>query len=56
VTLSFVLLIAQMIPGIIMAMGFSAFYPKLRVLNTRLGLVVAQRYVAAGVTAGAVKD
>ena len=32
--LSFVLLIAQMIPGIIMAMRFSALYPKLGVLNT----------------------
>ena len=32
--LSFVLLVAQMIPGIIMAMGFYAIYLNLGVLNT----------------------
>ncbi|MGI5159071.1 carbohydrate ABC transporter permease [Microbispora sp. CA-102843] len=91
-TLGFLLLIAQMIPGIIMAMGFYAIFLSAGVLNTVPGLivadstlavpfavlvlttfmsgipeellqaarvdgalVVAQRYVAAGVTAGAVK-
>ncbi|GAA3349522.1 hypothetical protein GCM10020358_71970 [Amorphoplanes nipponensis] len=95
--ISFILLIAQMIPGIIMAMGFYAIYLKAGVLFTAfmagipdelsqaaaiyhyignnnqqwnaimatavvasvpatILLIIAQRYVAAGVTAGAVKD
>jgi multiple sugar transport system permease protein len=44
--LSFALLIAQMIPGIIMAMGFYAIYLKLGVLNTLGGLVIADSTIA----------
>ncbi|MGJ6967510.1 carbohydrate ABC transporter permease [Streptosporangium sp. G11] len=44
--LSFVLLIAQMIPGIIMAMGFYAMYLNLGVLNTLPGLIVADSTLA----------
>ena len=44
--LSFVLLIAQMIPGIIMAMGFYAIYLNLGVLNTVPGLIVADSTIA----------
>ena len=45
-TLSFVLLIAQMIPGIIMAMGFYAIYLKLGVLNSLPGLILADSTIA----------
>jgi len=44
--LSFVLLIAQMIPGIIMAMGFYAIYLNLGLLNTAGGLIVADSTIA----------
>ena len=44
--LSFVLLIAQMIPGIIMAMGFYAIYLNLGLLNTVGGLIVADSTLA----------
>jgi multiple sugar transport system permease protein len=44
--LSFVLLIAQMVPGIIMAMGFYAIYLKLGVLNSAAGLVLADSTIA----------
>jgi multiple sugar transport system permease protein len=44
--LSFVLLIAQMIPGIIMAMGFYAIYLKLGVLNSTAGLILADSTIA----------
>ena len=44
--LSFVLLMAQMIPGIIMAMGFYAIYLRLGVLNTAPGLVLADSTIA----------
>lgn len=44
--LSFVLLIAQMIPGIIMAMGLYATYLKLGVVNTIGGLIVADSTIA----------
>ncbi|MER6831533.1 carbohydrate ABC transporter permease [Streptosporangium sp. NPDC000563] len=44
--LSFALLIAQMIPGIIMAMGFYAIYLNLGVLNSLPGLVVADTTIA----------
>ena len=44
--LSFVLLIAQMIPGIIMAMGFYAIYLSTGVLNTVPGLIVADSTIA----------
>ncbi|XVQ82097.1 carbohydrate ABC transporter permease [Microbispora siamensis] len=44
--LSFVLLIAQMIPGVIMAMGFYAIYLSTGVLNTVPGLIVADSTLA----------
>jgi multiple sugar transport system permease protein len=44
--LSFVLLIAQMIPAVIMAMGFYASYLALGVLNTLPGLIVADSTIA----------
>ncbi len=44
--LSFVLLIAQMIPGVIMAMGFYAIYLRLGVLNTVPGLILADSTIA----------
>lgn len=43
---NFVLLIAQMIPGIIMAMGFYAIYLNLGILNTAWGLIVADSTLA----------
>ena len=45
-TLSFVLLMAQMIPGIIMAIGFYAIYLSLGVLNTLPGLILADSTIA----------
>ncbi|WP_106401418.1 carbohydrate ABC transporter permease [Actinocorallia populi] len=44
--LSFLLLSAQMIPGIIMAMGFYAIYLSLGFLNTVPGLIVADSTLA----------
>jgi multiple sugar transport system permease protein len=44
--LSFVLLIAQMIPGIVMAMGFYAIYLKAGVLNSTAGLILADSTIA----------
>ncbi|MEV6035741.1 carbohydrate ABC transporter permease [Nonomuraea sp. NPDC051941] len=44
--LSFVLLVAQMIPGIIMAMGFYAVFLSTGVLNTVPGLIVADSTLA----------
>ena len=44
--INFVLLIAQMIPGIIMAMGFYAIYLRLGVLNNAVGLVLADSTIA----------
>jgi multiple sugar transport system permease protein len=44
--LSFVLLIAQMIPGIIMAMGFYAIFLNTGMLNTIPGLIVADSTLA----------
>ncbi|WP_027342028.1 carbohydrate ABC transporter permease [Hamadaea tsunoensis] len=44
--LSFLLLMAQMIPGIIMAMGFYAGYLELGLLNTVGGLIVADSTIA----------
>jgi multiple sugar transport system permease protein len=43
---SFVLLIAQMIPGIIMAMGFYAIYLKIGALNSLPGLILADSTIA----------
>jgi multiple sugar transport system permease protein len=45
-TLSFLLLVAQMIPGIIMAMGFYAIFLTVGVLNTVSGLIVADATIA----------
>ncbi|MFC6080151.1 carbohydrate ABC transporter permease [Sphaerisporangium aureirubrum] len=45
-TLSFVLLIAQMIPGIIMAMGFYAIFLSTGMLNTIPGLIIADSTLA----------
>jgi multiple sugar transport system permease protein len=45
-TISFVLLIAQMIPGIIMAMGFYAIYLKIGLINTIPGLIIADSTIA----------
>ncbi|GAA2695520.1 carbohydrate ABC transporter permease [Actinoplanes palleronii] len=44
--LNFVLLIAQMIPGIIMAMGFYAIYLRAGVLNSVPGLILADSTIA----------
>jgi multiple sugar transport system permease protein len=44
--LSFVLLIAQMIPAIIMAMGFYAIYLNLGLLNSIPGLILADSTIA----------
>ncbi|MEA5456772.1 carbohydrate ABC transporter permease [Sinomonas sp. JGH33] len=44
--LNFVLLIAQMIPSIIMAMGFYAIYLSIGILNTVWGLIVADSTIA----------
>ncbi|MEV1007158.1 carbohydrate ABC transporter permease [Streptomyces sp. NPDC049881] len=44
--LSFLLLIAQMIPGIIMAMGFYGIFLNLGILNTWWGLIVADSTIA----------
>lgn len=44
--LSFVLLVAQMIPGVIMAMGFYAIYVRLGITNSPWGLIVADSTLA----------
>lgn len=44
--LSFLLLIAQMVPGIIMAMGYYAFLLNLGMLNTLAGLIIADTTIA----------
>lgn len=44
--LSFVLLVAQMIPGVIMAMGFYAIYVRLGFTNSPWGLIVADSTLA----------
>ncbi|MEF2978516.1 carbohydrate ABC transporter permease [Subtercola sp. YIM 133946] len=44
--LSFVFLISQMIPGIIMAMGFYAIYLNLGILNSIPGLIIADSTIA----------
>ena len=43
---SFVMLIAQMIPGIIMAMGFYAIYLKIGLINSIPGLIIADSTIA----------
>lgn len=44
--LSFALLVAQMIPAVVMAMGFYAVYVRLGLLNSLPGLIVADSTVA----------
>ncbi|WP_265522992.1 carbohydrate ABC transporter permease [Oerskovia flava] len=45
-TLNFLLLVAQMIPAVVMAMGFYAIYVRLGLLNTIPGLIVANSTIA----------
>lgn len=45
-SLSFVLLVAQMIPAVVMAMGFYAIYVRLGLLNSVWGLIVADSTIA----------
>ena len=45
-TLNFLLLVAQMIPAVVMAMGFYAVYNSLGLLNTIPGLIVADSTIA----------
>ncbi|RPF21814.1 carbohydrate ABC transporter permease [Myceligenerans xiligouense] len=45
-TLNFLLLVAQMIPAVVMAMGFYAAYVRLGLLNTVGGLIVADSTIA----------
>ncbi len=45
-TLNFVLLVAQMIPAVVMAMGFYAIYVRLGLLNSLWGLIVADSTIA----------
>ncbi|MEU0796859.1 carbohydrate ABC transporter permease [Amycolatopsis sp. NPDC005961] len=45
-TLNFVLLVAQMIPSVVMAIGFYAIYVRLGWLNTVWGLIVADSTIA----------
>jgi multiple sugar transport system permease protein len=44
--ISFVLLVAQMIPSVVMAMGFYAIYVRLGWLNTVWGLIIADSTIA----------
>jgi multiple sugar transport system permease protein len=44
--ISFVMLIAQMIPGIIMAMGFYVIYLKIGLVNSVPGLIIADSTIA----------
>ncbi|GAA2857954.1 carbohydrate ABC transporter permease [Streptosporangium fragile] len=45
-TIDFLLLVAQMIPAVVMAMGFYAIYIRLGLLNTVPGLIVADSTLA----------
>jgi multiple sugar transport system permease protein len=45
-SLNFVLLVAQMIPGVVMAMGFYAIYVRLGLLNNIGGLILADSTIA----------
>jgi multiple sugar transport system permease protein len=45
-SLGFLLLVAQMIPGIIMALGFYGIYVKLGITNTVWGLILADSTIA----------
>ncbi|WP_062466759.1 carbohydrate ABC transporter permease [Demequina maris] len=45
-TLNFILLVAQMIPAVVMAMGFYAIYVRLGLLNSIPGLILADSTIA----------
>jgi multiple sugar transport system permease protein len=45
-TLNFILLVAQMIPAVVMAMGFYAIYVRLGLLNSVWGLILADSTIA----------
>jgi multiple sugar transport system permease protein len=45
-TLNFILIVAQMIPGVVMAMGFYAIYVRLGLLNSVGGLIIADSTIA----------
>ncbi|WNM23741.1 carbohydrate ABC transporter permease [Demequina capsici] len=45
-TLNFILLVAQMIPAVVMSMGFYAIYVRLGLLNSLPGLILADSTVA----------
>ncbi len=45
-SLNFLLLVAQMIPAVVMAMGFYAIYVRLGLLNTVWGLIIADSTIA----------
>ncbi len=45
-TLNFILLVAQMIPAVVMAMGFYAIYVRLGLLNSLWGLILADSTIA----------
>lgn len=45
-TLNFLLLVAQMLPAVVMAMGFYAVYVRLDLLNTVWGLILADSTIA----------
>jgi len=45
-SLNFLLLVAQMIPGVVMAMGFYAIYVRLGLLNSVWGLILADSTIA----------
>lgn len=44
--LNFILLVAQMIPAVVMAMGFYAIYVRMGLLNTVWGLIIADSTIA----------
>jgi multiple sugar transport system permease protein len=44
--LSFVLIVAQMVPAVVMSLGFYSIYTKLGILNTVPGLIVADTTIA----------
>lgn len=45
-TLNFLLLVAQMLPAVVMAMGFYAIYVRMGLLNTVWGLILADSTIA----------
>lgn len=45
-TISFVLIVAQMIPAVVMSLGFYGIYTRLGILNTVWGLIIADSTIA----------